>query len=228
MAKSKEEIMELCRKLFNLGDTTRGATIHEAEAAMDRAKKLMAEYNLSMSDIEVEDLKADVGAAGGEQDAIVKKGFKAWEVFLLHAMMDLFNVGSYTHRGNYGKTHKTARFYGSIIDVALAVETYKVLHKTAQLSAKYLKSTAERNSWRLGFAKALKERAAREAELDAAQQIKCNALMVVKQQIVTAMEAKMHLRPGKPMRHQRVHGDAYDAGYSKGKQTSMKFKRALT
>lgn len=53
--KTKEEILERVKKLLALGDTSRNDSEGEAKAAMLKAQRLMAEYDISIEEVEDKD-----------------------------------------------------------------------------------------------------------------------------------------------------------------------------
>ena len=226
MDKSKQDILILIRKLFAMADKSRGCTVHEAELAMDKAKKLMAEHNLSVSEVELEDMKTGK-AQTANTVATSRRGLKIWERILASACSNLFEVGFYSDR-SYGTDLTHLHFYGCEVDVALACEAYTLLRKLAQLSAKYLENFGDRNQWRLGFVHAIAQRAkAQVTELTAQQQSKNTGLMIVKNQLVKKMASDIGI-VSKPMNvRARVASDAYSAGYAKGQKESLSFRKEL-
>ena len=228
MDKSKEEMLRLVKQLFALGDTSRGATVAEAENAMSKAKLLMAKHNISMSELEVADMKAGKTATANTI-AVERKGFKSWEIRLMNAIDHLFETAHYTSR-KMGEEFTKLYYFGCAQDVELAIEAYKILRDICQKTArKYCETSRERNEWRTGFAHAVCERSKLKVEgLTIEENNKCISLMVVKDQIIAKMSAEIGVVTRK--RNSRVNkfSEAFAHGYSKGKVVDLKFRRSLS
>ena len=129
--KRRQEIIEKIRACFNRADVTRGATQAEAETSIKMAKRLMADYNLSQSEVELS--TTDDGTTG---DQVTEDGvetytrFWPFELTLTHVCKNLFNVRplqKYVWDKETGKNRKVIVFIGYSVDVALAQEVYGIL-----------------------------------------------------------------------------------------------------
>lgn len=229
-----EKIMDRIRKCFALANCA-GATIHEAEAAVSQAKKLMAEYNLNMTDVE---RKEEVQAGAQTSKAHVgRKEFKPWERYMAHVCDVLFSTGHYYTWVDDGKDKRgftiyrqTIAFVGVGQDSAVAAEAYKILVGVVfkmGSSQKYEPSYgAEFNSYCMGVVTTLLRRA-KEAKIGTeAQENECRGIMVVKNQVVTAHLQTLQLKPARKS-NMDIRGNAYHQGVKDGHKVSLNFTNSL-
>jgi hypothetical protein len=234
------KILETLRKLLALGGKDSGATIHEAEAAMSRAKKIMLEHDLNMSDLEVTELKNDEVGENSESYTSIQ-GFFKWERTLWRAVDSLFSVAHYTNEkyipyeerrdrsSQYHTTRFHLHFYGSRGDAVLAAEVTKILRATVIRMGN--QQSLDKTSYRQGLCMALLHRAEameeKETELTAQQVEKCHGLMVIKDKLIENMHNKLGLVSSRARQGKRYNNDAYSNGYTDGKAVNLGFKNTL-
>ena len=146
----KESIIDKLRKLLALGDTSRGATEAEAQAAMAKAHELLAAHNLTMADIE---------APGGKieeviQDEISTTMKDSWRDIVWTAVGKTF----FCFVAKYVGTKRMA-IIGRPADVAATKMMAKYLTETAErLAAASSEDVRFKNAYRLGFAHRIAKR----------------------------------------------------------------------
>lgn len=198
MNEQLKAVLEKIKKLLALANKDKNNSIHEAELAMDKAKKLMAEYNITMSDVQVEEIKKE---KTNVQDAAMKSSFSSWDGRLFYVCDELFNVAHYRSQ-KYSGMKITMKFYGIAADVELAIAVYSILYKMCMRASNQWKSWHDRNSYLDGYTHCLHDRAKKMAEgLTKKQEEKCTAIVVVKNAVLT----RMHFTSTK-----RTIGDIYD------------------
>lgn len=117
-----EKIIEKVKKILELSKNN--PSIKEAESAALKAQKLMAEYHISLSEIEaVEDVENI-----SEKQVDVGKGNK-WKYFLAGIVARNFRCKNFY----YGKS--TVVFYGYEEDAAIAAMTFEFLFKNGNKAA---------------------------------------------------------------------------------------------
>ena len=230
--KPSASIMDRIRKCLNLADITKGATEHEALAAMSAAKKLMREHNLEMSDVE---LKQE--AAAGATVTIDKRHRKvesAWEVYLARGIDSLFGTRHYTTKQR-GETRITrVAFVGVGQDSQLAAESFAILVDIVYgMGCKYTAGVRgkEQTSYCLGVVNTLNKRAAESVPHEETQEaknedIKERGIMVIKNAVIETKLKSLGLRSGRRS-NVSVNGDAYNRGKADGHTVDMNFRRAI-
>lgn len=169
--KKSEKIIEKIKKVLELSKNN--PSENEARAAALKAQKLMAEYHISMSEIEAVD---DVNAIT-EKSITVGTGNK-WKYGLARIVAKNFRCKHFY----YGKS--SVVFYGYEVDAEIAAETFKFLFETgnkaatnyynklkrdAKKNGDYFFGNGIKNSFLLGYLEGIKE------ELEK----QCTALMIV-------------------------------------------------
>lgn len=183
-----EKIIEKIRKTLNLANNN--SNEHEAKLAILKAQEIMAQYNITMKDVE---LRKEIEKKNAiEMDATEASGRTPWWVkSLAPVIADNFKCHPYISKG-YGTTKIV--FIGLEEDVAIAVEVYKyaieAIYKYAtsyiqKLYREKKQSKGMRNEFITGFIHGLKEAFKK--------QVECNnyAMVLVKDPVVVqAVQAK--------------------------------------
>lgn len=171
MKENSEKIIAKIKKVLELSKNN--PSEEEAKSAALKAQRLMAEYHISMSEVEaVEDI-----------DSIVEKSVKIgtgnkWKYTLAGIIAKNFRCKHFY----YGKS--SVVFYGHEVDAEIAAETFKFLFETGNKAAisfynklrneavrygKFFDGTGIKNSFLIGYLEGIKE------ELEK----QCTALMIV-------------------------------------------------
>lgn len=120
--KSTEKIIEKVKKVLELSKNN--SSVEEAKSAALKAQKMMAEYHISMSEIEmIEDVKSI-----SEKEVNVGNGNK-WKYFLAAIVAKNFRCKHFY----YGKS--TVVFYGYEEDATIAAMTFEFLFKNGNKAA---------------------------------------------------------------------------------------------
>lgn len=227
-SKPSSTIMDRIRKCLNLADITKGATEAEAIAAMAAAKKLMAEHNLSMSDIEV---KEEAAAGANEaMDSIQRKDRPVWEQYMARVADNLFGTQHYfTYAINKkGKQTRRVKFVGTGQDAAIAAESYTILVDLVwKMAYDHSYTGKEHKSYCMGVANTLYARSKDSIKEETPVQAeRGRGIMVIKNQVVKVHMDKLALRP---MRRNTpsVNSEAYNHGKADGRNVNMDFRKAL-
>lgn len=249
----RKRILERIRACLALGDKERNPSENEAATAIAMAKKLMAQYNLSMADVAFSE--ANVGAIR-EESLRARAGIPKWEIDVGRVCNNLFGTKYFlrpvverskyaTHRNGEPKlTEKTIIvFYGYDTDVALAVEVYKLLKleilgmarrweiKEAQ-DKPYLtpgQIRGRRFAYCDGIVWSLINRSNQEAaQRNAADAAKVRDLVIRKDEGLKEWAKKTHpdLHPVR-RRETGAHEDAQFDGTNDGRKISLEFKNTI-
>lgn len=171
MMENSEKIIAKIKKVLELSKNN--PSEEEAKSAALKAQKLMAEYHISMSEVEaVEDINNIV-----EKTVNIGTGNK-WKYTLAGIISKNFRCKHFY----YGKS--SVVFYGHEVDAVIAAETFKFLFETGNKAAisfynklrneavrygKFFDGTGIKNSFLIGYLEGIKE------ELEK----QCTALMIV-------------------------------------------------
>jgi len=181
------------------------------------ARKIMNEYNISMSEIDIDDMKKQEVV---QNKGIIKRKFKGWEFLLSGAVSKLCSVGVFKRNGY---CDSKIVFFGLKEDVDLAEQIYSILRKEL-LSMARLKGYkgAEQRSYCLGIVHTMLRRLEEEQKKEEKQEQgeKCKAIMVIKNQLVEQYKVKLRLRPGRAARVGNY--SAYDRGRMDGHSVNMR------
>ena len=135
--KSKEEVLELVRKLLNLADRNKNDSEHQAKLALDRAHQMLEEHGLDMAEVQMQE--------GGSWDIEEwmdepKSQYDTWNKHLGFAAGILFNCKVYITTRGYNRTGeyrlKSMTLVGEAVDVAMAREVWPWLTKKARQLAR--------------------------------------------------------------------------------------------
>lgn len=230
MNEETENIIRKVRKLLALGDENKNGHEAEALAAMAKARSLMTEHNLSMSEVQVTELKNE-GAV--DKAANFRKGCVPWERSLGGAVARLFDTQTYRHSkyvGN-GKHEYAMSFVGVGADAEISSLAYESLHETLERMGRNSGfSGSERGAFLLGVAQRLGNRARDMAdEAKRAQAVTtCRDLVLVKEAIInTYCEEKLHLRSIKSG-NMGGSSSSHRAGYNAGGTIDLNFRKSIT
>ena len=228
-AKPSSSIMDRIRKCLNLSDITKGATEAEAAAAMAAAKRLMAEHNLNISDIE---MKEEVRhGANSTADTLTRKNRYDWENYVARVADALFGTKHYftsLPASKGGGWVRRVMFVGVGQDSAIASEAYSILVDIVfKMGAASGYEGRQRTSYCLGVVQTLIERANDSVrDITPVQEEKCRGIMVVKNQVIETHLKQLGLRNARASRRS-VNGAAYNHGKADGRNVNLSFNKAL-
>ena len=167
---SKNEIIEKVKKILAKADESRNASEHEVQAAAEMARRMMARYNLSLADVELDSDEVKfheeiriMHAEAGETGVAFQ-----FEHMINHAVAKITNTEYFLNRrraynpGRKASTVTKMIFAGTEVDVAVAVELSRyLLRKVRELSKVEVGGgvTVARRSWCEGFGNRVLERA---------------------------------------------------------------------
>lgn len=234
MDKEKLKIVDKIQKLLALGDENKNPNEGEVQTALEFAKRLMIEHDISMSDVEIKE------ALIIEVDTKIKPWYGVWERTLLH-VIDL--TCDTTHFITRRYKRMSATFIGYEIDVAVACQLFNDLRVILKAIAKDAKKDSKneinsfdefhRESYLRGASYRLRERAKKIKEeknydLNDEKQNKYNALVVVKDKEVSKYfeNAYPHMKTSR-MKVNRVHLGSYGKGYEDGNKINLAKERLL-
>ena len=177
---NRQKIIERIQALFALGDTTRNPNEGEVKTALRMAKKLMAKYNLSLSEIELKK-QGENGIGITSHDEL--KMYRGWELKLAHIACKLFNVQMVVNKQSFSKKSNLL-FVGFKVDGQLAKECFTYLYTTIKLMSSSITPKESRYAYRAGLIDTLYERVEAELELDKSYLEKSKALVVIKNEMI--------------------------------------------
>lgn len=206
----REDALDLIRKLFNLGDKEKNNSDQEAEAAILKAQKLMAKY-----DILLEEVQEEKGPEYSEERCEHKwdYGYRVplAQVLAKNFMCELFMKG------------KSIVFMGHKMDAAICRQTFEFAYKfimkrgNQEYNRRYEMGYTTRgvfNSYAQGFILGLKK------SLDA----QCVALAIITPPDVTAKFKEMS--EGWDLKKTKMGSasdrDTFNKGYKEGKEFLQK------
>lgn len=121
MSKHNEKIIERLKKLFALGQSSNQ---HEAELAMSMANKLMTEYQISATDIDLSEegdiVREEYRVEGAERSTFLQ--------LLADAAAIMYDAKCNRLMGKHGAL--VLRFYGTPADILASKMTFEHLHKS--------------------------------------------------------------------------------------------------
>jgi hypothetical protein len=224
-----ENISERIIKLYNMA-THEGSNPHEAELAMTRMRKLMAEHDLAMADVEM--------AALGKTKA------KAFEIVTLTAYTRKGLLARYDHAiaravevlttttcflGNYREGSarwQSMKFVGTPQDAELACQLFHVFLRSARMYARINygpKWGVQHSSFVFGFGARLKERAADwKSVVEPARQQQYGLILVGKKDAIDRhLSETANLDHKKKYKSIAMDGSAYVAGQAHANRTDL-------
>lgn len=150
-----EDIKDKVKKLLRLADSSNE---HEAKLAMAKAQELLAKHKLSMSDVELKEMKVEHRNTG----IFYSERKDKWKSYLIHAIAELYCVENYINTAYHSSKHEICIIgMSNDIDVCLevfnfaaqSIEEWFVLFKESngwKYSTQYL--NAIKNTYGKGFA----------------------------------------------------------------------------
>lgn len=223
---NKEKIVERIIKLLTLGGqgaVASNSTEQEMEAALTKAKQLMAQHNLSMADVELKvgQTRADVFRERiREASAYTRKGSLAYYDKIVaqtvNALCDVTNL-IYTYPNGY----RSMTFIGHEEDVAVAKEIFMIILEAVRAAARRTYGTGwskSHTSYAIGFASRLYHRAKAAADLSKPEQDTVALVLYDKNQALKAYMEEEHakLRKGRKLNTSKLDADAYWTGHRHG------------
>lgn len=126
---NKLNIIDKIRKLFALGDRNRNPNEGEVKTALAMASKLMKEHNLTLSEIDLEKQKEDIG----KEYTSIKNTLSFWERKLARMIGELFNCNPLI--GEEGNRKRRFIFIGFKEEIKLASQCYEYLDDVLRIMA---------------------------------------------------------------------------------------------
>jgi hypothetical protein len=214
---------DIIQKVRGLRRLSRSANVHEAAAAAAAADKLIQQYRLEETAIEIETGTARE-AAGVDPTPLRRwRRRPAWERYLIRALCDHYDV-AYSYQTGTGVV--LARMWGRPSDMALVREMLAYVEdEIERLVVRYHGATARR-SFRLGavvgFSEALE--ASKRAAMGA---VSSSTALVLASRADEAKDAMMRfhkkpLRQGRPPRAAAVEARAFVEGQQAGRRMDLK------
>lgn len=231
----KEDIIRKIRQCFALGDRERNPSEHEAEAAINTAKRLMAKHNLSMAEVAL-----DSGDALSSQKIVntslsPRSTPPRWELELPWVCAHLFDVSFY-YRRHHMPTEKTAVvFVGYEHDVAIAIEVFKLLKMELLVmgqrwAARNLNAMrSNRFYYTLGVVDRLRDRARQASSgLNGVEENTCRAIVVSKEaNIKRWIQERLQLGASRKLSQGDGNIRERHEGYRDGEVVSLNFAKAV-
>jgi hypothetical protein len=180
---NKENIIDRIRKLFALGDRNKNPNEGEVKTALSMVSKLMKEYNLSLSEIDLEKQKDTIGKEYTEE----QNRFAFWERKLAKLVGKLFDCSIIVY-GTYSGNRKWI-FVGFIDDAKLSTQCYKYLDDTIRIMANI--HAKNKLDFYAGITDRLKERIDEEIKLRTPEEaVKCTAIVCCKNKLINTWKEK--------------------------------------
>jgi len=132
--KSKEEVIALIRKLFNLGNRDRNSSESEAEAALQKAQELLQKHDLDMSEIVVDESQEKVINIEVENEIVFelkRSSMSSWEKTLIIVIGTATETNGYFNKvyNGGGSIIWQVGYIGTEWDRSIAKELYLYLHE---------------------------------------------------------------------------------------------------
>lgn len=233
-----ETVVRKIRKLLALADKNS----HEGEmtSAALMAQKLMAEHNLSLSEVQVKEIKEE----GLKKDAATfRRNCVPWERTLASAVATLFDTYTYRHHkyDDTGRKLFAMMFMGLGAEAQISAEAYEALRESLKhMGKKSPYRGPSQGAYLLGVAHRLCERATQQ-RLDLVRQAQhgfdrpsapnpepapCTALVAVKERLIEEEKTKIGIVN---MRQRPIGGTAesYNRGKRDGNSVSLNFRKNL-
>lgn len=216
MNQAQERIVRLAHKLFALA--AKAGTQEEAHSAAMKARALLSEYSLSMSDVDLARAEAEMECRE-ESRTLTTSYTPSWVKVLFSAVRRGFDCGGfYSYEcAVSNRTHSVMVFVGVEPDISLASFTFEYLYRIGKRCPRMEKRTEkQKNQWRMGFAVALSHRLVRYRRLELSAQE--NALVPVKEGMINNYIGSRYpeLVPARPPAKQRRSTKAFQAGFVHG------------
>jgi hypothetical protein len=179
----KLSIIDRIRKLFALGDRNKNPNEGEVKTALAMATKLMKKHNLSLSEIDLEKQKEDIG----KEYTKTNYSIAFWERKLAKMVANLFDCSPIIH-ANYNRSRGWI-FIGFKEEAKLASQCYEYLNNVLRIMANtYAKHKLD---FYAGITDRLQERIDEEIKLKTPQETsKCTAIVCCKDKLISTWEKK--------------------------------------
>jgi hypothetical protein len=213
-------VMERIRKILAM---TESPHEEEAKTASEIAHKMLKEYNLSLSDLEVE----REGIVEEQYDAEFSR-LPAWKSALLMQIMKTNYCSSYFNWIGYShsafRKEKKIRYImvgrEANVATAKAMADY-LLNVVERLSKDYPVEEGQRLSYKVGMSFGLRTRLAAMIAQEKAESPASTALVKRENALVENYMAQKDLTKGKPLNLNIKNGDAYRAGQRDAANVSL-------
>ena len=218
----QSKVMEKIKKLLALGESPSQA---ESESAMIKAHELLKQYNLSLSDLEVEDSEVidEVYTAMGRS--------QGWKIHLIIGITKANFCGVYTKTkpvnvGYSGRliTSKTYQFVGKPYNVAVAKAMADYLFSTIDRMATETHKGDGRaviESYKSGIADTLYMRLESLRKKDIIESVESRALVVAEDKVVKDYLDNLDLKKNRTTRTSPNNWTAYQEGRDHGNRISL-------
>ena len=225
-------ILDLIQKLLRLADTSRGATEHEAESALVKAKELMVHHKIDSAMLRMSHGSEDLPGIAVQKEAInLPKTINPADMLILSLLQSHFNVRIVLFKNSQATP---VDIIGTWEDVQFAIHVFHFLRETFSRCWNEFKvsaSTPDRKSFYRGLHDGLRSailEGKKRAEAAASTEER-SRYQIVMVDTAAAIDRFMGERYGqlrkRRSRSSRVYSESYQAGKAKGGK--IKIKRAL-
>ncbi len=227
----RAKVVEKIVKLFELGQSGRGATEHEALLAVQKAQELMARHGIAMGDVEA--------IKGGSRKRTIKTAerearthnHRNWARFDQWLAWAVGKITTTVPSMQQGYKSNTMYFFGDEDDVAIAIALFNILSKEVRRLATAVCGKGWGTSHRCfaeGFAARVMERSREMRGLSKEEQQQWGLIVRDKEALVRA-EAATRYRARRNRKSSAAHdGAAYSAGYLKGGSVGLNARHMVT
>lgn len=212
----RENVIRKVKKLYALASGT--TSREEAESATLTAQALLREYNLTLTDADLQE--EETSQCSLHQEDTGTRHHSAWVVYLANTTAKAFDC-----RALFGARLCEKRwrripyvsFIGVEPDVSLAKHTFSYLCGVARRHKDKRKSSAQLNHWRIGFAEAVGSRLVENAEQQKKESPREMALVLRKDDLLSRYMAEHYPEiKTEKCRKQSVEFAAYLEGLAAG------------
>jgi hypothetical protein len=180
---NKSDIIDKIRKLFALGDRNKNPNEGEVKTALGMASKLMTQHNLTLSEIDLEKQKEDIGKEYTNTKPIIS----FWERKLAKIVAELFNCSPIIN-ANYNRD-RGYLFVGFKEEAKLAAQCYNYLNNILRILANT--HAKHKLCFYAGITDRLQERVNEEIKLRTPEQTsKCTTIVCCKDKLIKSWEKK--------------------------------------
>jgi hypothetical protein len=217
----KSKLIERIQKLFSLGDKNRNPNEGEVKSALRKAKQLMKQYNLSLSELDLEQQKEDIIQSTTKGTAYIA----FWQRKLADMIGKLFNCDPIIDPRYYSRGYV---FVGFKEEANLAVKCYDYLTDVIKILANL--HSKNKMDFYAGITDRLQERIDKEIKLNnPIIESKCKAIVCCKEALINSYEEKnihlenIHFREP----HIAVASIDYIKGYRQGGKIDMQNRKKV-
>ena len=228
MTDTKKKIIEKLKKILRKGDRSRNPSDAEVDQALEIAKRIMAEHNISMSEV---DLSSET-SPGIITVRMSHGDIPKWKLVLASVPSIICGVEGCVQ--DHGNGAFSIYFIGYPEDVAIAKELYGIfmetIEKRSDLMFPKFTHEGQHDSYCLGFALNLIRRAEIKIELDSKADQDSLALVVSgkKEKIKEFFEANYGAAKEPPKKEKvDIHSHAFHMGVYDAMDVSLESKRLL-